>query len=123
MIELAQSCMHASGVTDCKQRQDKTNMSSKRGPVVDSSVLRGRRAAACVVKEKLWKCRQVLKVYFMNSEVLEGWKCEGKEMNTEMIMKWAGAWEQAPSAPQFTVTERVDRADLRVKFSGSYSSH
>ena len=78
----------------------------------------GEPAFACVVKEKLWKNRQVLKVYFVNPEVLEGWKCEGKKMTTDMILKWAGAWEQAPSAPQFKVTERVAKADVRVKFSG-----
>ena len=81
----------------------------------------GLRAAACVVKEKLWKGRQVLKVYFTNPEVLEGWECEGKTMTTDMILEWAGAWEQASSAPQFTVTTRVARADIRVKFSGSRS--
>ena len=77
------------------------------------------RAGACVVKEKLWAGRQVLRVYFTNPEVLEGWKCEGKKMTTEMIMEWAGAWAQASSAPQFTVTKRKDKADIRVKFSGS----
>ena len=61
----------------------------------------------------------MLRVYFMNPEVLEEWKCEGKEMTTEMIMEWAGAWEKAPSAPQFTATSRVQRADIRVKFSGN----
>ena len=77
-------------------------------------------AAACIVKEKVWKGRQVLRVFFMNPEVLEGWKCGRKKMTTEMIMEWAGVWQQrAPSAPQFTVTERVDKADIRVKFSGS----
>ena len=92
-------------------------------PSVVKTDLRGRQAAACVVKEKLWKDRQVLRVFFMKpgSEVLEGWKCEGKEMTTEMIMEWAGAWQQAPSAPQFEVAERVVRADIRVKFSGTGS--
>ena len=49
----------------------------------------------------------------MNPDVLEGWKCEGKKkLTTDMIMEWAGAWEKAPSAPQFTVTRRVDKADV-----------
>ena len=78
------------------------------------------RPRACVVKEKLWKGRQVLKVFFMNPEVLEGWKCEGKKMTTEKIMEWAGAWKEASPAPEFTGTQRVDRADIRVKFSGIY---
>ena len=69
-------------------------------------------AAACVAKDNLWKDRQVLRVYFMNSAVL-------KEITPEMIMKWAGAWQQAPSAPQFEVTKREARADIRVKCSGS----
>ena len=77
------------------------------------------RAAACVAKEKLWKGRQVLKVYFMNSDALKGWESGKKNMTTETIMEWAGTWEKAPSAPQFTVTTRVDSADIRVKFSGS----
>ena len=76
-------------------------------------------AAALIVKSKVWEGRQVLRVYFMNPKVLEGWKCEGKKMTTDMIMEWAGAWEQAPSAPQFEVTPKVDKADVRVKFSGS----
>ena len=77
-------------------------------------------AAACIVKSKVWEGRQVLRVYFMNPEVLEGWKCEGKKkLTTEMILEWAGVWEQAPSAPQLTVTRRMDKADIRVKFSGN----
>ena len=75
-------------------------------------------SGAAAVKSKVWAGRQVLRVYFMNPEVLEGWKCEGKRMTPEMVMKWAGAWQQASSAPQFTVTSRVQRADIRVKFSG-----
>ena len=61
----------------------------------------------------------MVKVFFMNPEVLEGWKCEGKEITTEMIMEWAGVWQQAPSAPQFEVTTNVKKADIRVKFSGN----
>lgn len=76
-------------------------------------------ALACVVKEKLWKERQVLRVLFMNPDVLKGWKCEGKEMTTEMIMEWVDSvWQNAPAAPQFNVTESVHRADIRVMFSG-----
>ena len=57
----------------------------------------------------------------MNPEVLEGWKCEGKKkITTDMILEWASVWKKAPSAPQFTVTQRVDKADIRVKFSGSF---
>ena len=59
----------------------------------------------------------MLKVYFTNPEVLEGWKCEGKKMTTEMILEWAGVWQQAPSAPQFVVTSKVRKADIRVEFS------
>ena len=58
----------------------------------------------------------------MNPVVLEGWKCEGKKkLTTEMIMEWAGAWksDKAPSAPEFTVTDRMNKADIRVKFSGN----
>ena len=78
----------------------------------------GLRANACVVKEKLWSDRQVLRVYFTNPEVLEGWKCEGKKkLTTDMIMEWAGAFQQAPSAPQFEVTTNIRRADIRVEFS------
>ena len=64
----------------------------------------------------------MLKVFFMNPEVLEGWKCEGKKkLTTDKIMEWAGVWnsDKAPSVPQFTVTQRVDKADVRVKFSGN----
>ena len=65
------------------------------------------RAKASVVREKLRKGRQVLKVFFMNPEVLEGWKCEGKEMTTEKIKEWAGAWKKASPPPEFTETESV----------------
>ena len=75
--------------------------------------------SACVVREKAWRGRQVLRVYFMNSEVLEGWKCEGEDITIEMIMEWAGAWEQADPAPQFAVIDKEKKADIRVMFSGS----
>ena len=78
-----------------------------------------RAASACIVKSKVWEGRQVLRVFFMNPEVLRGWKYRGREITTEMIMEWASVWEQASSAPQFTVTPRVGKADIRVKFSGN----
>ena len=74
---------------------------------------------AYIVQERLWKGRQVLRVFFMNPEVLEGWKCGRKKMTTEMIMEWVGVWQQASSAPQFTVTTNDTKADIRVKFSGN----
>ena len=90
-------------------------------PPYDSDEMAWQSESATTLKfiVKVWKGRQVLKVYFMNPEVLEGWKCEGKKMTTEMIMEWANAWEQAPSAPQFKATSNVKIADIRVKFSGS----
>ena len=55
----------------------------------------------------------------MNPEVLEGWKCEGTKMTIDLIVGWAGAWEKAPSAPQFKATSNVKKADIRVKCSGN----
>ena len=62
----------------------------------------------------------MLKVYFMNPKDVEGWKSDkGKEVTTEMIMEWANVWStNCPGAPQFDVTGREAKADIRVKFSG-----
>ena len=81
-------------------------------------------AAARVVKEKLWKGRQVLKVCFMKPDDLKGCKSkEGKEMTTEMIMEWANVWSTTcPDVPQFVINEKEAKADIRVKFSGAVNN-
>ena len=58
-------------------------------------------------------------MYFINPGVLERWKYGKKKITTDMIMEWTSAWEKAPSAPQFAVTTAMDRADIRVEFSGA----
>ena len=57
----------------------------------------------------------------MNPKDLKGCRSkEGKEMTTEMIMEWASVWSKnCPYAPQFDVTTRWAKADIRVKFSGA----
>ena len=63
----------------------------------------------------------MLRVYFINPDVLKGWKCGKKNMSIEMIMEWAGVWkpEETPSVPEFEVIPNASRADIRVQFSGN----
>ena len=83
--------------------------------------------AAAVATEKIWKGRQQLNVYFMNSDDIDewGWKCRGEPMNKNTILAWARVWNfvKYPEIPIFESNDRADKADIRVLFSGtSYST-
>ena len=77
-------------------------------------------AAAYVFRDKVWKGRQVLKVFFLNPEVLRGWR-----LTTDTILEWAGVWQEKDvedKIPVFTVASRKDKADIRVMFSGELNT-
>ncbi len=76
-------------------------------------------AAAVVVKKRIWKDRKQLNVYFMNTEILEGWRIG---VTPEKILEWASVWKRDSKdskVPKFERTMRIRRADIRVDFSGN----
>ena len=85
-----------------------------------SSILTG---AAAVKKEKIWSERQQLKVYFMNPDDINdwGWRCRGEPMNISTIFAWARVWKfvEYPEIPSIELSERAQRADIRVQFSSN----
>ena len=75
----------------------------------------------------MWHGRQVLNVHFMNPDDIDNkfeWHCRRKTMNVNTIFAWARVWNYVglPMIPVLKYTERADRADIRVKFSGNNSS-
>ncbi len=78
------------------------------------------RASAVVVKKRIWKGREKLNVYFMNTEILEGWRIG---VTPEKILEWASVWKRDPDpnskVPKFERTMSITRADIRVDFSGN----
>ena len=80
-------------------------------------------AAAHASKEKVWKGRQSLKVYFMDADGFDDlqWKCRGNPMNIETIFSWARVWNFVgfEEIPSFEFIEIASRADIRVKFSSN----
>ncbi len=85
-------------------------------------------AAAVVVKKRIWRDREQLNVYFMNTEILEGWRIG---VTPEKILEWASVWKRDPDpdpnskdskdskVPKFKRTTRIRAADIRVDFSGN----
>ena len=71
--------------------------------------------------KKVWRDRQTLKVYFMNPDDIDDWRCRGEPMNINTIFAWARVWNIAPypEIPKFEMIERASRADIRVKFSSN----
>ena len=71
--------------------------------------------------KKVWRDRQVLRVYFMNPDDIDDleWKCRGEPLNTNTILAWAQVWNIVPypEIPKFEMIERASRADIRVQFS------
>ena len=70
-----------------------------------------------------WTGRDVLYVYFLNPDILEQekWECEYGVLNIDNILSWAEAWnpKKFPNIPIFKKTDRADKADIRVKFTGT----
>ncbi len=93
----------------------------------DEECIDGDRAAAVVVKKRIWKDRERLNVYFMNTEILEGWRIG---VTPEKILEWANVWKRDPDpnskdskdskVPKFERTMTISRrTDIRVDFSGN----
>ena len=80
-------------------------------------------ASGFALKTNIWTGKDVLFVHFLNPEILEQekWKCEGSVLNIGNIVSWAEAWNtnKCPNIPTFKKTERPERADIRVKFTGT----
>lgn len=68
---------------------------------------------------KIWKGRKVLRVHFMNPEVLDGWENGTSVAN---IMAWANSsWNSTfyEHIPRFEATKDMKIADIRVFFSST----
>ncbi|XP_064383859.1 uncharacterized protein LOC135332881 isoform X2 [Halichondria panicea] len=77
-------------------------------------------AAAHVDREKIWKGRETLNVYFMNPDVLDNWKSRGEPMNFNTVLAWARVWNVSifsDAIPSLAWREKAEKADVRVKFS------
>ena len=65
----------------------------------------------------------MLNVYFMNADDLDemGWRCRGEYLNVQTILAWARVWNFIgyPEIPMFELVERLDKSDIRVKFSSN----
>ena len=84
--------------------------SSSPAPVPDGA------GAAVVCTGVIWAGRQSLRVFVLNPEVLERWR-----LTIDTILEWANgnkdhkAWSDVML---FEETKKIDKADIRVKFSG-----
>ncbi len=78
--------------------------------------------AGVMVKTKtIWKGREILKVYFMNPEVLVSWHIG---VTPQQMLDWANeAWSKDPNSkvPKFEQCDSIRRGDIRVKFAGKPS--
>ncbi len=76
---------------------------------------------AYIVYNKLWKEREVLKVFFKNPEVIRKWKCRNEPMTTTNILAWAAVWNHpfhSNIIPTLEITENIENSDIRVQFLG-----
>lgn len=65
-------------------------------------------------RSKVWSEREILRVYFHNTELLTKWG-----LSIAMIMDWVRVWDiNDDEIPVFIVTESEREADIRVHFSG-----
>lgn len=74
-------------------------------------------AGAYVAKTKIWRGRDVLKVYFMNPDYLS----QGTyPLTLATVVSWAKTWSTSlvPNIPKFEQTDSVENADIKVKFGG-----
>ncbi len=81
-------------------------------------------SGARIVHDKLWKGRQVLKVFFKNPEFIRMWKCRNEPMTTTNILAWAAIWNHpfhSDTIPTLEMTEHIDDSDIRVQFQGIIS--
>lgn len=68
-------------------------------------------------RSRIWKGREVLKVVFLNPEVLSQW---GLTIGT--VLDWANLWnaDHRNKVPVFAQASNLRRADIRVMCSGNY---
>ena len=82
------------------------------------------RVGAHVARQKIWKGRQELRVYFMNPEFFEKWSCRGERMNKNTVLAWAQKWNGNAADPEYEdiprikMIEKIERSDIRVLCSG-----
>ncbi len=77
-----------------------------------------------VHRVKIWIGHEKLKVYFLNPDVVDNWMHKGVPINVTNIMGWAQMWNPSMELPipVFDMTVINDgRAQIRVKFSGTYT--
>ena len=67
-------------------------------------------------RNKIWAGRELLKVTFLNPEVLHTWG-----ITTNNILDWAKVWDVGnEKVPRFTQVPKPARADIRVLLSGEW---
>ena len=63
---------------------------------------------------------------FINPDDIDdwGWKWKGESLSVSTILAWSNMWSSTmvPMIPVFEHTERIDQADIRVKFSSNLES-
>ena len=70
---------------------------------------------------KLWSGRDILKVYFMDEDLVNQWRVRNESLSIALILEWANLWKyRCDTVPRF-IWERTDimKSDIRVKFSGN----
>ena len=89
---------------------------SKDQPDASIPVSRSNSLSAVVCTGVIWEKREVLKVHFLNPEVVQKWG-----LTTATILEWANgtpeqeAWGEIMT---FEESKNIKRADIRVEFSG-----
>ena len=77
-------------------------------------------AGAYIARDKIWKGRKELTVFFLNEEVIDEWRCGSSQMTVATIMAWAKTWNTSYSEEisKLKHVERLqdkEKADIRVK--------
>ena len=81
----------------------------------DYAILVSGSSATTALDGIIWKDVQEVTVYFQNPDVLAGWG-----LTADNILEWTRTWNDDSSRiPVFKAETDVEKADIRVKFSGT----
>ena len=72
--------------------------------------------SAHMYRNKIWASRQLLKVTFLNPELLVQWG-----LTVDNVLDWANEWnsDSSDEVPKFA--RKNEKGDIRVQFSGKYN--
>ena len=75
--------------------------------------------SAHMYRNKIWASRQLLKVTFLNPELLFQWG-----LTVDNVLDWANEWnsDDSDKVPKFVKELQTKRADIRVQCSGVLSN-